>query len=49
MVILVVAAWCGKVFRVDVDDVMESEEGETLETTDETIERSTEEQLVNGR
>lgn len=41
MVILVVAGWWGKFFRVDVEEVMESEAGETFETTDETMERST--------
>ena len=43
MVILVVAGACGKFFSVDVDDAMDSEAGETFETTDETMERSTEE------
>jgi len=41
MVIFVVAGGCGKFFRVDVDDAMDSEAGETLETTEDTIERST--------
>jgi hypothetical protein len=40
MVIFVVAGGCGKVFRVDVDDV-DREEAETFETTEETMERST--------
>lgn len=41
MVIFVVAGGCGKFFRVDVEDVMDSEAGETFETTDDTMERST--------
>jgi len=41
MVIFVVAGGCGKFFRVDVDDAMDFEAGETSETTDDTMERST--------
>ena len=47
MVILVVVALsCGRVFKVESDAVESAEEAETLETTDDTILRSTAEQLV---
>lgn len=36
-----VAGVCGNVFSVDVDDVPDSEDAETFDTTEETIERST--------
>lgn len=42
MVIFVVELWCGRVLSVEVEEEdVEFEEAETLDTTEETIERST--------
>lgn len=46
MVILVDEDGCGRVFRVEVEELLESELVETFEATDETRERSTEGMLV---
>ena len=46
MVILVVAGGWGKFLSVDVDEVVDADAGETFETTDDTVERSTEAWLL---
>jgi len=48
-VILVDEEGCGRVFRVEVEELVESELVETLEATDDTRERSTKGILVEYR